>query len=72
MFNYHTSCPVTDCPDCLSSLFPITPFIKRNGWNDHLLFLWKTAVEGDWFTLTMVAVVAIAGVLLLVIWWVTR
>jgi hypothetical protein len=29
-------------------------------------------VEGDWFTVTMMAGVAIAGVLLLVIWWVTR
>jgi hypothetical protein len=29
-------------------------------------------VEGDWFTVTMLAIVAIAGVMLLVIWWVTR
>ncbi len=29
-------------------------------------------MEGEWFTVTMIAVVAIAGGLLLVIWWVTR
>jgi hypothetical protein len=29
-------------------------------------------VEWDWFTLPMIAVVAIAGVMLLVIWWMTR
>jgi hypothetical protein len=29
-------------------------------------------MEWDWFTLTMIAGVVIAGVLLLVIWWVTR
>jgi hypothetical protein len=29
-------------------------------------------VEGDWFAVTIMAVVAIAGGLLLVMWWVTH
>ena len=32
----------------------------------------KAAVEWQWFMVMLIAVVAMAGVLLLVIWWVTR